>query len=365
MSGKMHSAPPTGTDIAQGDVDSAPVILHPLVVINVSDHYTRFAAMRMFPEATARNAAADPSAAAHALSDSHGNTRVIGILLGVQSGRTVEVCHSFELQATMSDDNLTVVDLEFMQNRISQYKQIFGQYNVVGWYCTGSEVSAEDLRVHTDVFSVLNEAPILLVMNPGSSGTVGGSSSSKAPARPSGSDYRPTHSPNVLTTYQMELRVVNDLPKMLLAPVPHRYASEDSERIAVDHVMRHAVPGGGDGTSSTALHLWTLRRSIKMLKNRMELLVAFLEATASGSIEVDHALLRRVAGVCARLPAMDCKEFSEAFADERQDSLVVTYLAGVTKSLCSMNEAVDMFNRSSERGAAAGTSKRRGCFLRP
>lgn len=364
MSGKTHSAPPTGTDISQGDDDSAPVVLHPLVVINVSDHYTRFAAMRMFPEATARNAEADPSAAPHALSDSQGNARVIGILLGVQSGRTVEVCHSFELQAKILDDNTTAIDGDFMQNRISQYKQIFGEYNVVGWYCTGSEVSAEDLRLHTDVFSVLNEAPILLVMNPASSGTVGGAPSGRAPARPSGSDHRPTYSPNVLTTYQMELRVVNDMPKMMLAPVPHRYASEDSERIAVDHVMRHAVPGGGDGTSSTALHLWTLRRSIKMLKNRMELLVAFLEATASGAIEIDHGLLRKVAGVCARLPAMDCKEFTEAFADERQDSLVVTYLAGVTKSLCSMNEAVDMFNRSNER-AATGTSKRRGVFLRP
>ena len=361
----MHSAPPTSIDVAQGDDDSAPVILHPLVVINVSDHYTRFAAMRMFPEAAARNAAADPSIAAHALGDSRGNTRVIGILLGVQSGRTVEICHSFELQATMSLDHLTVVDAEFMQKRISQYKQIFGQYNVVGWYCTGSEVSPEDMRLHTEVFSVLNEAPILLIMNPGSSATAGAASSSKAPAKSYGGDARQVYSQNVLTAYQMELRVVNDLPKMMLAPVPHRYASEDSERIAVDHVMRHAVPGGGDGTSSTALHLYTLRRSIKMLKSRMNLLVAFLEATASGSIEMDHSLLRRVAGVCARLPAMDCKEFSDAFADERQDSLVVTYLAGVTKSLCSLNEAVDMFNRSSERGAATGTGKRRGCFPRP
>lgn len=360
----MHSAPPTTTDIAQDDDDSAPVILHPLVVINVSDHYTRFAAMRIFPEAAARNAAADPSASVDTLTDLRGNTRVIGILLGVQSGRTVEICHSFELQAAMSGENLTEVNPEFMQKRISQYKQIFGQYNVVGWYCTGSEVSPEDLRLHTDVFSVLNEAPILLMMNPGSSASAGADSSSGAPAKSYGSDARPVYSRNVLTSYQMELRVVNDLPKMILAPVPHRYASEDSERIAVDHVMRHAVPGGGDGTSSTALHLYTLRRSVKMLKSRMEVLVAFLEATANGSIEVDHSLLRRVAGVCARLPALDCKEFSEAFADERQDSLVVTYLAGVTKSLCSLNEAVDMFNRSNERNTATGTGKRRGCFMR-
>lgn len=364
MSLNLHSAPPSKAEALRSEDDSSPVILHPLVVINVSDHYTRFTAMRMFPEAAARNAAHNPESAAHAVTDSQGNTRVMGILLGTQSGRTVEICHSFELPAVMTKDGSTEVDMAFMEQRIQQYRQIFAQYNVVGWYCTGSEISREDHRLHSQVFSILNEAPILLLINP-TVGDVGkhargGASSSQSTM----SSHKAIHSPGLLVAYQMELRVVNDLPKTVLSPVPHRYASEDSERIAVDHVMRHAVPGGGDGTSSTALHLWTLRRSIKMLKNRIELLVAFLEATGRGEIEVDHVLLRKVAGVCARLPAMDCEEFSHAFADERHDSLIVTYLAGVTKSMCSLNEAVDCYNRTSEGSASTSGNRRRGVFIR-
>lgn len=362
--GNLHSAPQTNTDILRGDDDSSPVILHPLVVINVSDHYTRFTAMRMFPEAALRNAAQNSEFATHAITDADGNTRVLGILLGTQSGRTVEICHSFELPVTLSDSGHMDVDVEFMQKRIQQYRQIFGQYNVVGWYCTGSKVSSEDHRLHTEVFSVLNEAPILLLMNPSLNAPGDRVVNKGRSSQPSAGDHKPAHSSGMLVTYQMELRVVDDTHKMILAPVPHRYASEDSERIAVDHVMRHAIPGGEDGTSSTALHLWTLRRSIKMLKNRMELLVSFLEATANGAIEIDHSLLRRVAGVCARLPAMDCKEFSEAFADERHDSLIVTYLAGVTKAMCSMNEAVDMFNRATERLLPGSSNRRRGMFIR-
>lgn len=364
MGSKLHSAPQTGLDTVRGEAndESSPVVLHPLVVMNVSDHFTRFAAVRKFAGASSSN---DPISGANALVDKGGGTRVLGILLGTQTGRTIEVCHSFELPASCADDGRIDVDLEFMERRIQQYRQIFGQYNVVGWYCTGTQVSSEDLRLHTEVFSVLNEAPILLIMNPAaySSNSDSGNTDS-ASQRPSSDSKLIANSSGVLTTYQMELRVVNDMPKMILAPVAHRYASEDSERIAVDHVMRHAIPGGGDGTSSTALHLWTLRRSIKMLKSRVELLVAFLEATAAGKIEVDHSLLRSVGGVCARLPAMDCQQFSDAFADERNDSLVVTYLTGVTKSLCSMNETVDMFNRSTERTNSGGMSRRRGGFPR-
>lgn len=160
--------------------------------------------------------------------------------------------------------------------------------------------------------------------------------------------------------------MVGDDLKKVLVPVAHRYFSEDSERIAVDHVMRHAVPGGGDGTSSTSMHLATLRSSITMLQKRLQLLVAFLDATVSGEIEVDHQLMRKVASVCARLPALDCVEFSKAFADEQDDSKVVSYLGGVTKTLCALSETVDAFNRyNNSRASSSRGPRRRSDFLRP
>lgn len=56
---------------------SVSAVVHPLVIINISDHYTR---MKCQP-------ASDPSAA----------VRVMGILLGIQNGRDVEICTSFEI----------------------------------------------------------------------------------------------------------------------------------------------------------------------------------------------------------------------------------------------------------------------------
>ncbi|KAI0566667.1 COP9 signalosome subunit 6 [Gracilaria domingensis] len=369
MIGSLHSAPQSDLDaLTEGSNDEgAPIILHPLVVLNLSDHFTRFSAIRLFPNALTRRSSQDSHNGLIPFSEDGKEPRVLGILLGIQRGRMVEVCHSFELPARITSERKTEIDRDFMEKRIEQYQQIFSKYVVVGWYFIGTELTPEDLRLHTEVFSRINEAPILLVMNPASKlSTSQNDMHTKGGGEAMIDSIKSfTQSSGLLTTYQMELRVRQEKPTMTLAPIPHRYASEDSERIAVDHVMRHAVPGGGDGASSTTLHLNNLKRSISMLERRIKVIVAFLEATAKGEIELNHELLRRIAGVCARLPALDCSEFSAAFADEKHDSMVVAYLCGVTKSVCSLNEAVDMFNRFSERTTPVGGGRRRGLYPRP
>ncbi|PXF48203.1 COP9 signalosome complex subunit 6a [Gracilariopsis chorda] len=368
MTGKLHSAPQCEIDpLRDGANDEgAPIILHPLVVLNVSDHYTRFAAIRLFPRISSRRSSTDVEKGIIPFAEDGKETRVLGILLGTQRGRMVEVCHSFELPARVTHEGRTEIEEAFMVRRIEQYQQIFAKYIVVGWYFIGDKITPEDKRLHAEVFTRLNEAPLLLVMNPTSK--LSGSQvklRAKGGAGPIVEPMKaPSQSAGLLTTYQMELKVMADKPTMTLAPVPHRYASEDSERIAVDHVMRHAVPGGGDGASSTTLHLNNLKRSINMLESRIKVIVAFLEATARGEIELNHSLLRQIGGVCARLPALDCAEFSAAFAEEKHDSMVVAYLSGVTKSICSLNEVVDMFNRFSDRATPVGGSRRRGPFPR-
>lgn len=64
--------------VATGSVSYA---LHPLVVINISDHHTRVTAQRK---------------------DASVPLRVFGILLGEQTGRRVEIANSFEIKVTLN-----------------------------------------------------------------------------------------------------------------------------------------------------------------------------------------------------------------------------------------------------------------------
>jgi COP9 signalosome complex subunit 6 len=350
------AAAPRAADEPASDVT---LLLHPLVVINISDHFNRFAAMRLFPGRAAAPGLEHPPPPT--LTDPAGAIRVVGLLLGAQSGREVDICHSIELpaRANGADGSATDVDTVFIQTRVEQYKQIFPNYHVVGWYATGAAVTDDDLRLHTDIFSVLNESPFLLLMNVDActsslAGRLGGAGPSalaaaaSAPAAPAA---------GAITMYQAELHVAAGGARTLLAPLPHRFASADSERIAVDHVSRHAVPGGADGSATQ--HLSTLRRSVQMLNARVDVLLRFLAATQAGEVPVDRPLLRRVAAVCARLPSVETPEFAAAFCHEQTDAVAVTYLCGLTKSVCVMNELVDNFLRAGyEKSGAVGARRR-------
>ena len=68
-------------------------LLHPLVLLNISDHHTRTVAM------TGSRA-----------------QRVRGILLGAQSGRTIEIVNSFEMKV----EGHGGVDHAFLQLKLGQ-----------------------------------------------------------------------------------------------------------------------------------------------------------------------------------------------------------------------------------------------------
>lgn len=322
------------------DTGGTRVVLHPLALMNIADHHTRFVALDLFPLPAHAPASAEDERPTF-LRDGAKRPWVVGILLGNQEGAAVEICHSFELPAKAGEDGRTEIDEEFLRRRLEQFRQIFPKCAVVGWYSTKGDVGADELRLHTKVFSDLNEAPVLLVVHP-----------TDEPPKVGGVDAD-------VSAFQAELHQAGNSLQPVLARVPHSYASAEAERIAVDHVTRHAVPGKGDAVSNTVVHLMALRRSIGMLQMRVKVIVAFLEQADNGNVRKDHAILRQIAGVVARLPAVGSPMMEAAFVGEVDDSTVVGYLAGVTRAMCALNELVSKFGFAYDK-PASGDHRRKG-----
>lgn len=78
------------------------VFLHALVVINISDHFTR-------------ERVNNPKTAKH---------RIFGALLGQQTGRIVHVYNSFELICTDVNGQL-IIDTEYLKTKKEQCKYLF------------------------------------------------------------------------------------------------------------------------------------------------------------------------------------------------------------------------------------------------
>jgi len=98
--------------------------LHPLVIINISDHATR-----------AR------------VNNNGKHTRVVGVLLGKQRGKEVDLLNSFEALIQETSEGL-VIDHKYLEEKLLQFAEVFPDNEFLGWYSTGSAYTEHDTLLH-------------------------------------------------------------------------------------------------------------------------------------------------------------------------------------------------------------------------
>ncbi|KAL7009128.1 hypothetical protein EMMF5_001326 [Cystobasidiomycetes sp. EMM_F5] len=188
---------------------SVQVSLHPLPLLNISEHYTR---VRI-------RSGGDP------------DVKVIGALIGVQQGREVEITNSFEL--ALSSDGREV-NQQFFQDRQGQF----------GWYTVGSEPSPLDLQLHTQLL-LHNESPLFLQLSPASINNA-------RPGAASGHNLPIEIYESVVDIIGGES--VHRFVKIASEEGGYRIETGEAERIAVESASRQAVAnasGSRAGQEST------------------------------------------------------------------------------------------------------------------
>ncbi|EFN52982.1 hypothetical protein CHLNCDRAFT_58697 [Chlorella variabilis] len=291
--------------------------LHPLVLINISDHHTR----------TRANAGCGAGE----------EFRVMGCLLGSQSGRTVDISNSFEMRYLES--SAVDIDHAFLLKKMEQYKQTFPQQDVVGWYATGADTTDADMYIQRKLMEI-NESPIFLRLDP---------------------RCDPGQKDLPVYLYESELHVLDGVPSFIFVQAKYTIETSEAERIGVDQVAK-ILPTGGTATGATQLsaHMTSMHSAIKMLISRVELLHQLLLKMQSGEVPFDHQLVRQAAGLIKRLPAVDSQQFGQDYTTEHNDTLLAILLAAVTKGTASCNEIVDKCNLAFDRVSLKGSGRKGG-----
>ena len=163
-------------------IETEPFLLHPLVVLGISDHYVR---------AKINNNVKEPT---------------FGGVVGTRSaggGCCTELQATFELALTGSGD---AVDTELAEARAEQYRKVFPEYVFLGWYAV-APVSDTLMSQLTGLAE--GSGRVLLVFDP---------------ARADGRDT------------QVEAYTVEDARR--LRRLPLKVVASDPERIGVDHIIR-------------------------------------------------------------------------------------------------------------------------------
>jgi COP9 signalosome complex subunit 6 len=109
------------------------IALHPLVVMNMSDHFTRAKYRNKVPK-----------------------IKVIGLILGNQKELTLEISNSIEMKR---DEATGEPDIKFALNRVAAYRKIpvFKDLEIIGWYsvddCRSDQPTTHDFEIHQKFIS--------------------------------------------------------------------------------------------------------------------------------------------------------------------------------------------------------------------
>lgn len=142
---------------------------------------------------------------------------------------------------------------------------------------------------------------------------------------------------------------------MLFADIPYNIVTEEAERIGLDHMARMTSTtstNGETGKSVVTEHLRVQHSALKMLRDRVKLILDFIRDTKNKNIPVNHDILRNIFNLCHRLPIINSSKFNEDFFIQINDSALMTYLGVITRCSNTMNQYVNKFNLYIDRSSA-------------
>ncbi|WVQ81454.1 hypothetical protein IAT38_003578 [Cryptococcus sp. DSM 104549] len=297
--------------LSGGATSGLTINLHPLPILNISEVHNRATHTHKEPP------------------------KLIGALLGTEANREISITNSFELTyrplgAAGEDVDMGgegsgtrakyVLDSEFLETRKDQFKQVFPTLEVVGWYSVGDEPTADDVALHEQFTSTI-DTPIFLLFHP---------------------TIVPGTQSLPLTVY--ESAVPSDGAEASeegkFVKIEYGIETGEAERIAVDGVARGGM--GGEGEEGTAVaHLTTQRNAIKMLYDRIDILLQYVSGVINSSTKPDHTILRQISALVATLPVMDAQQFQEELSTEYSDVQLSAYLTTLTKQLSALSDYAD------------------------
>jgi COP9 signalosome complex subunit 6 len=275
------------------------------VLINISDHVVRF-------RSTGR--------ASH---------RVLGALIGAQEGRRIDVHNSFEL---IFEEG--AIDVEFFQQRLALYLEVFPRYEFLGWYSTGTAPQEPDKALHKKIQEVsANENPFYLLLDTERMDREKAAQSEEFP----------------IMVYDATAHISGAEAQVQWNEVPYTFDTLEAERIAVNHVAKSATTASAGHSSDFIQHASGLGNSVVMLSNRVKELLEYMQEVKAGRIPKNHETLRQMLSICQALRATQPEVLHREFCGEFNDAALVVLLASLTKVCSSTSDLLDKFQLAHDK----------------
>ncbi|XP_062818084.1 COP9 signalosome complex subunit 6-like [Anolis carolinensis] len=149
-----------------------------------------------------------------------------------------------------------IMDKEYYYTKEEQFKPVFKDLEFKGWYTIDGPPNWSDIHVHKQMYEII-ENSLFLKLNP----------VKKYLHKP--------HDKNMdlpFSVFESMIDIINREATMIFAELMYILATEEAERIEVDHVAQVTATTSGEN-STVAEYLIAQHSTIKMLHSRVKLIL--------------------------------------------------------------------------------------------
>lgn len=268
------------------------VIVHPLVLLSVVDHYNRCA------RGTSK--------------------RVVGTLLGeITAGRIVHVTNSYAVPFEEDPKHPTVwfFDLNYHQHLLRMFKKVNAKERVVGWYSSGQGVRVSDLDIH-ELYRKDTPHPVYVLV-----------------------DIQPKDDYMVPTTAYLSFEepTSDNMFRKTFMHVPSTIGAYEAEEVGVEHLLRDLRNAS---TSTLATQVGDKLTALKCLVQKLKTMKQYIRDVVANNLPANPDILYNLQDVLNLLPDLDKEELVRAFAVEANDALLTVYLGSIVRAIMGLHDLI-------------------------
>ncbi|KAI5841836.1 26S proteasome regulatory subunit rpn-8 [Morchella snyderi] len=281
-------------------VPSTTVSIAPLILLSACDHYGRSA------KGT--------------------RERVVGVLLGQNTGGNVRVTNSFAVpfEEDEKDPAVWFLDHNYVESMNDMFKKVNAREKLIGWYHSGPKLRASDLEIN-ELFKRYTPNPLLVII-----------------------DVEPKELGVPTDAYFAVEEIKDDgtTTTKTFVHTPSIIEAEEAEEIGVEHLLRD-IRDVAVGSLTTRIN--NQLQSLQGLHLRLRDIAAYLDKVLKGELPVNHAILGNLQDVFNLLPNLstppadgdDSNELARAMSIKTNDQLMSIYISSLIRAIIAFHDLID------------------------
>merc|ERR1712119_46342 len=288
------------------------VIVHPLVLLSVVDHFNR-------------------------MSKVGNQKRVAGILLGSIRNKVLDVANSFAVPFDEDDKDASVwyLDHDYLETMASMFKKVNAKERVVGWYHTGPKLHPNDIRIN-ELIRRFNPNSVLVII-----------------------DAKPKDLGLPAEAY-IAIEEVHDDGTPTSKTFNHiasEIGAEEAEEVGVEHLLRD-IRNITVGTLSQ--QITNQLSSLKGLFQHLQDVHTYLGQVVDGKLPMNHTIMYQLQDIFNLLPNLNVEELIQSITINTNDQMVVIYLASLVRAVIALHNLIGnkLQNKNLEKEKEAERKKK-------